>query len=116
MSSIGATSVAPFSLRDGDGECLVGPVGADVTPTSHETWYGDKPRPVCLPAPEGRGWSPDRDYRYTERVICTGVRLTVLGELRSRSAVDSIEQRGGQGRRRLEAGPGGAAREVRSQP
>lgn len=87
-----ATSVAPFSLRDTDGECLVGPVGADVTPTSKETWYGDMPRPVCLPGLSGRGWSPEREYRYTERVICPDAHLTVLGELRSRSMVESIEQ------------------------
>lgn len=87
-----ATSVAPFALRDHDGECLVGPVGADVTPTSHETWYGDTPRPACLPGLEGRGWRPDCEYRYTERVICPGAHLTVLGELRSRSMVESIEQ------------------------
>jgi hypothetical protein len=91
-----AASVAPFSLRDADGECLVGPVGADVTPTSHETWYGDSPRPACLPALEGRGWSPEREYRYTERVICPDAHLTVLGELRSHSAVESIDQEVGK--------------------
>ena len=91
-----ATSVAPFSLRDHDGECLVGPVGADVTPTSHETWYGDTPRPACLPGVEGRAWSPDREYRYTERVIGQGAHLTVLGELRSRSMVESIEREVGK--------------------
>lgn len=91
-----ASSVAAFSLRDADGECLVGPVGADVTPTSHETWYGDAPRPACLPGVEGRAWSPDRDYRYTERVICPGAHLTVLGELRSHSAVESIEREVGK--------------------
>ena len=86
-----AASVAPFSLRDADGECLVGPVGADVTTTSHETWYGDVSRPACLPGLEGRTWSPDRNYRYTERLISEGAHLTVLGELRSRSIVESIE-------------------------
>ncbi|HEX5462197.1 MAG TPA: GIDE domain-containing protein [Steroidobacteraceae bacterium] len=91
-----ATSVAPFSLHDRDGECLVGPVGADVTPTSHETWYGDTPRPACLPGVEGRAWNPDREYRYTERVICAGAHLTVLGELRSRSVVESIEREVGK--------------------
>lgn len=91
-----ATSVAPFFLRDRDGECLVGPVGADVTPTSHETWYGDTPRPACLPGLEGRGWRPECEYRYTERVICPGAHLTVLGELRSRSVVESIEREVGK--------------------
>ncbi len=87
-----ATSVTPFSLRDHDAECLVGPVGADVTPTAHETWYGDRQRPGLLPDAGGRGWSPDRDYRYTEQLIIPGAHLTVLGELRSRSTVESIEQ------------------------
>jgi hypothetical protein len=91
-----ASSVAPFTLRDRDGECLVGPVGADVTPTSHETWYGDRPRPTCLPELQGRGWSPERDYRYSERLICPGAQLTVLGELRSRSVVAGIEQEVGK--------------------
>ena len=91
-----AASVAPFSLRDRDGECLVGPVGADVTPTSRETWYGETPHPACLPGLEGRAWSPDREYRYTERVISPGAHLTVLGELRSRSMVESIEREVGK--------------------
>jgi len=91
-----ATSVAPFSLREGDSECLVGPVGADVTPTTHDTWYGDMARPACLPGVEGRGWSSERNYRYTERVITPGSRLTVLGELRSRSAVVAMEQEVGK--------------------
>lgn len=91
-----ATSVAPFSLRDKDGECLIGPVGADVAPTSQHTWYGETPRPSCLPDLAGRGWASDREYRYTERLICPGAHLTVLGELRSRSLVASIEQEVGK--------------------
>jgi hypothetical protein len=91
-----ATSVAPFSLRDADGECLVGPVGADVTATSHQMWYGGTARPTGLPSLEGRSWSPERNFRYTERAIAPGTRLTVLGELRSRSVVASIEQEVGK--------------------
>jgi E3 Ubiquitin ligase len=91
-----SASVAPFSLRDADGECLIGPVGAEVTPTSHETWYGDSPRPACLPGLEGRAWNPEREYRYTERLICPDAQLTVLGELRSHSAVESLEQEVGK--------------------
>jgi len=91
-----ATSVAPFSLRDAGGECLVGPVGADVTPTTSQTWYGSLPRPTCLPDVAARGWTADRDYRYTERLIGQGAHLTVLGELRSRSIVESIEREVGK--------------------
>ena len=91
-----ATSVEPFSLHDADGECLVGPVGAEVTPTSQETWYGDTARPGFLPDSGARGWSPNRDYRYTERVIGPGAHLTVMGELRSRSIVAAIEREVGK--------------------
>ena len=91
-----ATSVEPFSLRDGDCECLVGPVGADVTPTSHEVWYGETARPGFLPDQGERGWSANRDYRYTERLISPGARLTVMGELRSRSVVAETEREVGK--------------------
>jgi hypothetical protein len=91
-----ATSVEPFSLHDADGECLVGPVGAEVTPTAREVWYGDTARPGFLPDSGARGWSPNRDYRYTERVICPGAHLTVMGELRSRSIVAAIEREVGK--------------------
>jgi E3 Ubiquitin ligase len=74
-----AASVAPFALRDADGECLVGPVGAEVTPTLHRSWYDS-----------------DRDYRYTERLIAPGAHITVLGELRSHSAIEAIEQEVGK--------------------
>jgi E3 Ubiquitin ligase len=91
-----ATSVEPFSLCDRDGECLVGPVGAEVTPTSHEVWYGETARPGFLPDSGARGWSANRDYRYTERVISPGAQLTVLGELRSRSIVAETEREVGR--------------------
>ena len=48
-----AQSVTPFVLADMDGQCLVGPVGADVTPTSHDVWYGDTPKPTGPPAQPG---------------------------------------------------------------
>jgi hypothetical protein len=78
-----ATSVAPFALADLDGKCLVGPVGAEVTPTNTDTWYGDTPRPVAGPPQLGWVGSLDHTYRYTERLIAPGTRLSVLGELRS---------------------------------
>lgn len=92
-----ATSVRPFGLNDGDGECLIGPVGADVTPSAHETWYGDTPRPAAMPTPLAPGGggsvlpSLEHTYRYTERVIVPGTHLTVLGQLRSHSAVEAID-------------------------
>ncbi|MGH8258405.1 MAG: GIDE domain-containing protein, partial [Steroidobacteraceae bacterium] len=86
-----ATSVTPFALHDADGECLIGPVGADVTPTSHETWFGDTPRPIGVAASGHPAIQLESAYRYTERLIGPGAHLTVLGELRSHSAVESID-------------------------
>jgi hypothetical protein len=86
-----ATSVAPFTLSDGDAQCLVGPVGAEITPTGKDVWYGDTPRPLAG-APALRQILGDRDYRYTERVIADGAQLSVLGDLRSNSAVIETDQ------------------------
>jgi hypothetical protein len=87
-----ATSVAPFALTDDlAGTCLVGPVGAEVTPTDKDTWYGDTPRPVAGP-PQNR-WlgAQDFPYRYTERLIGPGARLSVLGQLRSHAEDGEVD-------------------------
>ncbi len=87
-----ATSVAPFALNDDlDGRCLVGPVGAEVTPTDHAVWYGDTARPVAGPPP---GWAGalDHTYRYTERLIGPGARLSVLGQLRSHAETGEVDE------------------------
>jgi hypothetical protein len=78
-----ATSVTPFMLADLDGKCLVGPVGAEVTPTDSDTWYGDTPRPVAGPPQHGWIGALDHTYRYSERLLGPGAHLSVLGELRS---------------------------------
>jgi hypothetical protein len=85
-----ATSVAPFTLTDGDSKCLVGPVGAEVTPTATDVWYGMTPKPLGLPPQLSALVSGEGDYRYTERIIVPGVHLSVLGELRSHSAATDL--------------------------
>jgi len=86
------TSVAPFTLADADAQCLIGPVGADVTPTTRDVWYGVAPRPSGPPA-QGLGiFSTEHDYRYTERLIAPGTHLSVLGELRSHSEVTQVDE------------------------
>lgn len=90
-----ASSVAPFRLCDEDGVCLVGPVGAEVTPSARDVWYGDLARPSgTRPRPPPLGWriGAEADYRYTERLIGEGVWLSVLGELRSASAVAAVDE------------------------
>ncbi len=93
-----ATSVTPFALADLDGKCLVGPVGAEVTPTDTDTWYGDTPRPVAGPPQHGWIGSLEHTYRYTERLIAPGAHLSVLGELRSHAEEREVD---GDARSRL---------------
>jgi hypothetical protein len=86
-----ATSVTPFALADLDGTCLVGPVGAEVTPTDTDTWYGDTPHPVAGPPQHGWIGSLEHTYRYTERLIAPGTQLSVLGELRSHAEEREVD-------------------------
>jgi hypothetical protein len=87
-----ARSVCPFVLADAEGQCLVGPVGADVTATSHDTWFGDTAKPSGAPTQPGGLLALEKDYRYTERLIAPGAHLSVLGEFRSQSGEAELEQ------------------------
>lgn len=86
-----ATSVAPFTLSDADAQCLVGPVGAEVIPTSRDVWYGDTARPHFGPPEHGAVTTVERNYRYTECLLAVGTRLSVLGELRSHAEDGEVE-------------------------
>jgi hypothetical protein len=85
-----ATSIEPFVLDDGDGQCLVGPVCARVMPSATDTWYGDSPWPE---GPPGlfQTYFQSASYRYTERRLDVGVEITVVGELRSRSETGDLD-------------------------
>jgi hypothetical protein len=85
-----ATSIEPFVLDDGDGQCLVGPVCARVVPSETNTWYGDTPWPE---GPPGlfQTFFQSSSYRYTERRVNIDTELTVVGELRSRSEVGDVD-------------------------
>lgn len=85
-----ASSITPFLLADGDGECLVGPVNAEITPTCHDVWYGDEPMPSGPPT-GSRGFLSTDHYRYTERLLCAGDQLSVTGELRSNSEIETSD-------------------------
>jgi len=88
-----ATSVELFVLADTDAQCLVGPVNAQITPTTHDVWYGSEPRPGRAPGTSSLLESPD--YRYTERLLSPGDQLSVLGELRSHSELVSTDEAAG---------------------
>src|SRR6185312_8765771 len=83
-----AASAELFILADQDGECLVGPVQAEITPTTHDTWYGDAARPGGPPSPASSVFSGD--WRYTERLLSVNDRLCVIGDLRSHSEVGDL--------------------------
>jgi len=84
-----ATSVTPFVLADADGECLVGPINAEITPTSRDVWYGDSPSPGGPPV-ASRGFMSSDLYRYNEQLLHVGDQLSVTGELRSNSEIETI--------------------------
>jgi hypothetical protein len=87
-----ATSVELFMLIDEDeARCLVGPVGAEITPTTRSVWYGEEsipggPPPLIAPPVRLGRW------RYTEQLMDIGARLSVLGELRSHSEVGDVNR------------------------
>jgi hypothetical protein len=82
-------SVEPFLLSDEDGECLVGPVRAEITPTTTSVWYGDDGIPAGPPPRQAPPWRSG-NYRYTERLLSAGDRLSVMGELRSHSELGDL--------------------------
>jgi E3 ubiquitin ligase len=85
-----AASVEPFALVDEqDNRCLVGPVAAEVTPSTRNVWYGAEPRPT-LPPPDITPLLHTGGYRYTERLLGVGAQLCVMGELRSRSQTGDL--------------------------
>jgi len=85
-----ASSITPFVLADADGECLVGPVNAEITPSIHDVWYGDSPSPGAPPN-ASRGFFNSDTYRYTERLLRVGDQLSVAGEMRSNSEIQSSD-------------------------
>jgi len=85
-----ATSITPFVLADADGECLVGPINAEITPTSREVWYGDSPSPGSPPV-ASRGFMSSDLYRYNEQLLHVGDQLSVTGELRSNSEIETSD-------------------------
>ncbi|HXR88928.1 MAG TPA: GIDE domain-containing protein [Steroidobacteraceae bacterium] len=78
-----AESAELFMLTDQDGQCLVGPVQAEITPTTRDVWYGDAARPGGPPGPASSVFSGD--WRYTERLLSVNDPLCVIGDLRSHS-------------------------------
>lgn len=62
-------SDASFLLDDGSGQCVVDPVGAEITTRRTDTWT-------------------DGDWRYTQSLLLRDEVLYVLGEFRSHSGAD----------------------------
>jgi hypothetical protein len=88
------TSVTPFVLNDAGGECLIGPVGAEVTATSNERWSGMSRHPGGAPHSYAiLGMVGQDDYRFQERLIAAGTPLSVLGELRSHTEFGAVDQK-----------------------
>lgn len=82
-------SVELFVLADDDAQCLVGPVKAEIIPSTRNVWYGTESRPAGPPPPSNPLWRAG-PWRYTERLLSVGDHLSVLGELRSHSEVGDV--------------------------
>ena len=83
------TSVAPFLLDDGTGQCLIDPRGAEVLPSASDVWYGPSAWPE-MHIPKGAGifgWLVDSfvtdKYRYTEHRLQLREPLYAIGAFRS---------------------------------
>jgi len=85
-----ATSVEPFVLLDGDAQCLVGPVKAEIIPTTRNVWYGDDSWPPGPPPDDPIPMLHTGHWRYTERLLGVGDQLCIMGELRSHSEVGDV--------------------------
>jgi E3 Ubiquitin ligase len=88
------TSVTPFILDDGTGQCLIDPRGADVFPSANEVWYGSSGWPDGVRIPSGGGalgWLlgavATGKYRYTEHRLEPHERLYAIGSFRSLGGV-----------------------------
>jgi hypothetical protein len=95
------SSTTPFILDDGTGQCLVDPDGAEVYPSACDVWYGSEEWPARL-TPRGGGMAlqillrqfASGKYRYSERRLLPGDRLSALGSFRTlgNAAADDAER------------------------
>jgi E3 Ubiquitin ligase len=83
------TSVTPFLLDDGTGQCLIDPRGAEVFPGATDVWYGPSEWPQ-VHIPNGTGvfaWLVDNlmtdRYRYTEHRLQADELVYAIGAFRS---------------------------------
>jgi hypothetical protein len=87
------TSVEPFVLDDGTGQCLIDPRGAEVFPSVTTVWYGSEEWPQeRIPGGGGMlGWLLDRiptgRYRYTEHRLQIQEHVCALGAFRSEGGI-----------------------------
>jgi len=91
VTSDSRTSVEPFALvDDDDGQCLVGPVKAEITPTVRNVWYGSSSWPTTPPPEYDSVLLHEGGWRYTERLLGVGARVCVMGDFHSHSEVGDV--------------------------
>lgn len=73
-------SVASFLVKDGTGETVVVPAGADITPTVSRSWRGASAHPAMEHVPTKTSFfSGFGNYRYTEELLAEGFPVHVAG-------------------------------------
>jgi hypothetical protein len=85
------SSNIPFLLTDESGWCVVNPMGAEVFPGDHSTWYGSTDWPANTGS---NGAVLDRllsDYRYTEYRIYEHERINAIGEFCTMGGIKGVD-------------------------
>jgi hypothetical protein len=92
------SSVAPFLLDDGTGQCLIDPRGADVFPGVTSVWYGPEEWPRGPPPPDAGGllgWLSrafaSGNYRYIEHRLPVYQPVYAIGTFHSVGGAGAVD-------------------------
>ena len=88
------TSEAWLRLKDGTGECLINPAGAEVRVSTRQVWRGSQRHPRGLSGHSsllGRLLSAGSEYRYTEERLHAGQPLYAIGDFRTKGGAEAFD-------------------------
>jgi hypothetical protein len=87
-----ASSDDLFCLSDVSGDCIVDPVGAEVTPSLSRRWRGISPRPGKAPQPGIDTFLSFGQYYYHEQVLASGTPVYAQGWFRTQTADQDLDE------------------------
>lgn len=87
------TSPHLIHFEDATGSTIVNPAGAEVVPSTEDTWYGRTRKPTTGPEGAGSRLLHNYRYRYTEAIMRPGEPMYAIGHFETRTGVpDEAEQ------------------------